>query len=136
MRPFGNRAFVNQLLVYTLVMISLTGSIGLGTVWLRHQISVTANSTRVLEASVAEVERSMAETTIRVAAEETLEALTRRNAEWRLGLMPPLESQVQRVAISPERRLAALRNQEVFSDRPADGSGVVIFRVGGGVERR
>jgi hypothetical protein len=69
MRPFGNRAFVNQLLVYTLVMISLTGSIGLGTVWLRHQISVTANSTRVLEASVAEVERSMAETTIRVAAE-------------------------------------------------------------------
>ena len=50
--------------------------------------------------------------------------------------MPPLESQVHRVAMSPERRLAALRNQEVFSDRPADGSGVVIFRVGGGVERR
>jgi len=131
MNKSDTHAFVNQLLVYTLVMICLSGSIGLGTVWLRHQISVTANSTRQMEARLAEVERSMAETTIRVAAEETLEVLTQRNAEWKLGLVPPHESQVHRVAMAPGRRLTALRNRDVFTDRPAASaaSAPVTFQV-------
>ena len=36
MKKTDTHAFVNQLLVYTLVMICFSGSIGLGTVWLRH----------------------------------------------------------------------------------------------------
>jgi len=49
MKKTGNHAFVNQLLIYTLVMIGFSGSVGMGAVWLRHQISVTANRTKQIE---------------------------------------------------------------------------------------
>ena len=42
-------AFVNQLLVYALVLIGFGGSMGMGAVWLRHQMSVTAEANRRLE---------------------------------------------------------------------------------------
>ena len=57
MNKKDTHAFVNQLLVYTLVMICFSGSIGLGTVWLRHQISITANNTKRLEQRIVESER-------------------------------------------------------------------------------
>ncbi|MFO1451535.1 MAG: hypothetical protein U1F61_25465 [Opitutaceae bacterium] len=135
MNKSDTHAFVNQLLVYTLVMICLSGSVGLGTVWMRHQISVTANSTRQMQARIAEAERSLAETTIQVAAEESLEVLTRRNAEWKLGLLPPVETQVGRVAGSPERRLAALRNRDAFTDRAGLVAAPVVFPSGSPVRR-
>jgi len=135
MNKSDNHAFVNQLLVYTLVMICLSGSIGLGTVWMRHQISVTANSTRQMESRIAQAERSLAETTIQVAAEESLEVLTRRNSVWKLGLLPPVESQVGRLAGSPERRLAALRNREAFTDRTGAETAPVVFASGSRVRR-
>lgn len=116
MNQRANHAFVNQLLIYTLVMIGFSGSIGLGTVWIRHQISVTANATRQIEARIAEIERHIAETTTQIASEQTPDVLARRNVEWRLGLVPPRELQVARVIGSPERRLAARRNSELFTD--------------------
>jgi hypothetical protein len=132
MNTADTRAFVNQVIVYTLVMICLGGSAGLGAVWVRHQISVTANETRRVEARITEAERRLAETRILVAAEESLEALSRRNAEWSLGLVPPLESQVRRITESPEKRLAALRNREVFAESVAVPAAGVRFPSGAG----
>jgi hypothetical protein len=115
MNKNNSHAFVNQLLIYTLVMICFSGSIGLGTVWLRHQISVTANTARVLESRIAEIERHIAETNTQIAGEQSPDVLARRNREWALGLVPPQNTQVVRVTGSPEQRLAAKNNADVFS---------------------
>ena len=115
MNKKDTHAFVNQLLVYTLVMICFSGSIGLGTVWLRHQISLTANNTKLLEQRIAEAERHLSELNTQVTAEQSIDVLARRNTEWKLGLVLPKEPQVVRVSESPERRLAARNNAEVFA---------------------
>lgn len=119
MKTFSSQGFVNQLLVYTLVMIGFSGSIGLGTVWMRHQISMTANSTKQLAARIAEVERHLAETAAAAESERDPNVLLRRNAEWRLGLVPPSREQVVHVANDPVLRLAAKRNRGLFGDGPA-----------------
>jgi hypothetical protein len=131
MKKNNSQAFVNQLLVYTLVMICFSGSIGLGTVWLRHQISLTANNTKQLEQRIAESERHLAELNTQITAEQSIDVLARRNSEWKLGLVLPKEPQVVRVSESPERRLAARNNAEVFAPE-AVGNGTVSpvrFRV-------
>jgi Tfp pilus assembly protein PilN len=130
MNKTNSHAFVNQLLVYTLVMICFSGGIGLSTVWLRHQISLTANNTKLLDQRIAETERRIAEVSTSITAEQSIDVLNRRNTEWRLGLVLPKEPQVVRVAESVERRLAARRNAEVFA-----GDSLVTtpvrFRLGG-----
>ena len=118
MNKTSTNAFVNQLLVYTLVMICFSGSIGLGTVWLRHQISVTANNTKQLEQRIAETERHMAEMNTQITEEQSIDVLARRNTEWRLGLVLPKEPQVVRVSDSVEQRLAARNNAEIFAAEP------------------
>lgn len=119
MNKSDTHAFVNQMLVYTLVMICFSGSIGLGTVWMRQQIAQTAKSVQQIEARTEEVERRLAETTSLIAEEQSAEALNRRNAQWSLGLVQPVEQQVVRVSEQPERRLNAKRNSELFSEGPA-----------------
>ncbi len=116
MNKSDTHAFINQLLVCTLVMICFSGSIGLGTVWLRHQISITANGTKRIEASLAEVERRIAETTALVAVEQSPESLERKNTGMRIGLVPKRDTHVVRIAESPELRLAERRNREIFAE--------------------
>ena len=131
MNKKDTHAFVNQLLVYTLVMICFSGSIGLGTVWLRHQISITANNTRMLEQRIVEAERHLSELNTQVTAEQSIDVLARRNSEWKLGLVLPKEPQVVRVSESPERRLASRNNAEVFAPEAVFSGTVtpVRFRV-------
>ena len=116
MKKSDTRVFVNQLLIYTLVMIGFSGSVGMGAVWLRHQISITANRTKQIEARIAEVERHFRETEAAIGAEQGPEALKRRNTEWGLGLVSPKDTQIVRENGSPEERLAAKRNQGLFTD--------------------
>lgn len=134
MHSTGKHAFINQLFVYVLVGVCLSGTAGLGAVWLRHQISVTANHTRRLEVRLAEAERRLAEVTTFVAAEQSPNVLERRNREMNLGLVMPREPQVVRVAESPERRLAAKRNADLFTE---DGAAVPVrFTLNGGARQR
>jgi hypothetical protein len=128
MKKNSSQAFVNQLLVYTLVMICFSGSIGLGTVWLRHQISLTANNTKQLEQRIIESERHLAELNTLITAEQSIDVLARRNSEWKLGLVLPKEPQVVRVSESPERLLAARNNAEVFSPEAVFSGTVVPVR--------
>lgn len=118
MNRSSNHAFVNQLIVYTLVLIGFTGSIGLGTVWMRHQISVTANATKVLDARIAELDRRVNETTATIEAEQDPVVLKRRNDEWRLGLVQPAPEQIVRIQGDPVLKLAAKHNRALFSDGP------------------
>jgi hypothetical protein len=114
-----SRAFVNQFMVYTLVAICGSTSIGLGMVWIRHQISVAANANKVLVASIDDLQRRIEETDAAIASEQDPEVLNRRNTEWQLGLVPPGETQIRHVAEDPVTRLAALHNRNLFGEEPA-----------------
>ncbi len=118
-RKSASQAFVNQFMVYTLVAIFSCASIGLGTVWMRHQISIAANENKALEASISDLERRVEETDAAIAAEQDPSVLNRRNAEWRLGLVQPGETQVRRVSEDPISRLAAMHNRKLFGEGPA-----------------
>ena len=121
-------AFINQLLVYTLVMLVFTGSIGFGTVWLRHEISTAANRNKNLQARLAEVQRHLDQLTAEIAAAQNPDTLIRLNSEMRLGLVPPRQEQSEHVAGDDERRMAEKRGgQGLFlaEVKPVD------FRPGG-----
>lgn len=125
MRTKETHAFANQLLVCLLVTFCFAGTIGLATVWMRHQISATAKSNRALQASLAEVKRRIDATSSIIETEQGFEALTRRNSEWHLGLVPATDAQVVRVTDDPVMRLARRRDRNLFSD----GFTPVTFRI-------
>jgi hypothetical protein len=100
---------LNGLFVVTLVMLAYLGAIGFGMVWLRHQISVTANSNRNLEQQVAELQRDVNEVSAEIAYALNPEQLIRKNAVFGLNLVRPHEQQVFRVTADVERRLATKR---------------------------
>ncbi|MEO7414151.1 MAG: hypothetical protein ABIZ81_12425 [Opitutaceae bacterium] len=113
----NSQAFINQLLVCLLVTFCFSGSIGLGTVWMRHQISLTANANKLLEKRIAEVERHLVETVTIIETEQSNDVLRRRNSEMRLGMVQPLETSVIHVTEDPELHLASKANRGLFDDR-------------------
>jgi hypothetical protein len=126
MKPSDSRAFVNQFLVFLIVMIGSVGSVGIGTVWMRHQISVTADSNRNLAAQLMVVERHISELKALIDIEQSPEALRQRNAEWNLGLVAIADPQTLRVAEDPVQRLAARGVDRAFA---SEAPGSRSFRV-------
>lgn len=114
MRKQTSHAFVNEFLVYSLVALCFSGSIGLGTVWMRHQISIVANANRALESQIADIQRHMQEKGAEIASEQDPAALERRNVEWHLGLQPAAAGQVQRVVENPVDHLNAKQGSIPF----------------------
>ncbi len=131
MNKTDTHAFVNQLLVYTLVMICFSGSVGLGTVWLRHQISLTANRSKMIEARIADVERNWAEKKAAVETAQGPDMLKQRNTEWHLGLVAPKEPQVNRVSLDPARLLVGKNQRETFAGLAGVELKPVRFRLPG-----
>jgi hypothetical protein len=115
----NSQAFVNQFMIYALVAICGSASIGLGTVWMRHQISLLANANKVLEASIADLDRRIEETDAAISAEQDPAVLNRKNSEWHLGLVPPGETQVHRISDDAVARLASNQNRKLFGEGPA-----------------
>lgn len=116
MRPTSKHAFVNQFLIYTLVAMGLSGTIGLSTVWMRHQISLTANANRALDARIVEVQRHIAESTAAIEGEQDTTVLLQRNSQWRLGLVPPSQAQVVHITEDAVNHLAVKRDRGLFGD--------------------
>jgi hypothetical protein len=114
MKPPPTPGLVNRLIALTLLLLTFTGTLGLGAVWMRQGISQTANSNRALEDRITEVERRLDEVNAQVASAVNPDALLRQNSFMRLALAAPREIQVVRVDGSAELRLAAKRNQEIF----------------------
>jgi hypothetical protein len=112
----NNHAFANQLLICLLVSFGFGGSIGLGTVYLRHQITVTAKANRSLQASIAELRRKIDATTTAIETEQGYDSLNRRNTEWSLGLVPATDAQVVRVTEDPVQRLIRRRDSALFNE--------------------
>lgn len=120
-----SHAFVNQVFVCVLVSIGFGGSIGLGTVWLRHQMSITANANRILAGQLAAIERRIAETKTLVESGQSPDALRRLNADMHLSLVPVSDGQLVHVAEDPIQRMLARANRELFNDGPKP----VLFQV-------
>jgi hypothetical protein len=131
MTASNNRAFVNQVVVGTLFAIGVGGSVGIGSVWMRHQISVTAEANKAIENRLAEVERLTQQTSTWIAEEQDITALLKRNSEWHLGLMQPQDGQVQRITEDSVAHLIAKRDRGLFEDRAPfrEGAPSVSFRV-------
>jgi hypothetical protein len=116
MKTTDTHAFVNQILICLLVTFSFGGTIGLGTVWLRHQNAVLARSNRALEAKIAEVRRSVTEWTAMVESEKSSDVMRRRNAEFQLGFAPATDKQITHMPEDPIQRLARRNRGEIMSD--------------------
>ena len=121
-------AFVNQLLGCLLVSISVAGSIGVGTVWMRHQISATARWNRDLAAEIARLERLIDEQKTIIETEQAPDKLRGLNAALQLGLVPMNEIPVLHVTENIVERMARRANRDLFTDavvRPAP----ITFRI-------
>lgn len=114
MKPPPANTLVNRVILLTLCALMLGGSLGLGAVWMRQEISQAANENRSLQVKLADVERRLDEVNAQVAAAVNPRSLLRQNEAMHLALAAPREPQVVRVGESPELRLAAKRNREVF----------------------
>jgi hypothetical protein len=130
MKPPPANANINRLIALSLLLLVFSGTLGLGAVWVRQEISQTANRSRALVARIADVERRLDEVNAEVAAAVNPDVLLKQNQAMRLGLGTPKEVQVVRVEGSPELRLAAKRNREIFSVASAPaGDSAPTFRL-------
>ena len=128
MRPPPPNALVNKIVALTLCLLVVSGTLGLGAVWVRQEIFSSANRSSALKGQIADVERRLDEVVAGVAIAENPATLIRCNETMRLGLVSPREIQVERIAGSPELQLAAKRNREIFSVSTASLSGAVASR--------
>jgi hypothetical protein len=115
MRPPPAHTFVSQLIALALLLLVFSGSLGLGAVWVRQEISGSANRSHGIETKIAEVERRLDEVNAEVAAALNPSELLRQNQAMMLGLSSPREVQITRVNELPELRLARKRNGEIFN---------------------
>ena len=114
----NSQAFVNQLLVCLVVTIGFGGSIGLGTVWMRHRISVAANENRKLTADIDALNRRIKENETVIETEQRADALRHLNNRMSLGLVPLNEVQIEPITEDPVKRLIKnARRREILTDR-------------------
>jgi len=139
MKPTLAPTQVNRLIAMVLFLLIFAGSLGLGAVWMRGEISRTANFSRALQGRINDVERRLDEVNAQVASAVNPDALLRQGEFMNLALVSPREIQVVRVPESPELRLAAKRNRDIFSlstasattstGSPVPTNGNLTFRV-------
>jgi hypothetical protein len=114
MKPPPASNLVNRVILLTLMLLVFTGTLGLGAVWMRQEISQTANRSRSVEDQITDVARRLDEVNAEVAAAVNPDALLRQNNAMGLALAAPREIQVVRVSGSAELHLAEKRNREIF----------------------
>jgi hypothetical protein len=123
----NSQAFVNQLVVCLLVTMTFGGSIGLGTVWVRHQMSVTAKTNRALLAAISEVNRRSDDIEAQIRSEQRPELLRQLNLEFRLGLAPMNEVEVVRVTENVTQRTVERATRWSFPEQ--SGLEPITFKV-------
>ena len=113
----NSHAFINQLLACLIVTFCVSGSVGLGMVWMHHQIAVMANANKTLELSIAKVERQLDEIAPLIETAQSSDVLRQLNHDMRLGMVQPQQENIVRITWDPERRLAAKTNSGLLEDR-------------------
>jgi hypothetical protein len=113
-------SILNRVLLWSFLLLVYAGVIGFGTVWLRHQIAISANENKVIERRIVEIERILSQVNSELAVALSPDYLIGRNRELDLRLARPVETQIVRIRDDVEMRLVIKRNEELFSsvDRP------------------
>lgn len=119
-------SILNRILLWSFFLLVYAGAIGFGTVWLRHQISLSANENKAIERRILEIERVLSQVNAELAVALSPDYLIARNRELDLRLARPTESQIIRIQDEVEMRLAVKRNEELFSS--VDRTGVQFSR--------
>jgi hypothetical protein len=109
----GTQAFVNHLVVYTLVTLAGGGSVGLGAVWMQQRITATAAVNKALERDCAILLRRLDDLNAQVELEIAPSVLEQRNLQWNLGLDQSPRDKVTRAAGDARLRLADKREGPV-----------------------
>jgi hypothetical protein len=122
MNTSARSAFANHLLIYTLVAIGFGGTIGVGTVWMQHEIALVAKANKEIEASIQDCERKSEQLTTEIAEEQDVSVLLERNTRWKLGLVPPSQDNKHDVDEDPVAWMARKHNRELFTDLGVGGS--------------
>ena len=125
----NSSAFVNQVMVCALVTICFGGSIGLGTVWLRYQISNTAKVNNRLAAQIADLQRHIDEQAAQIESEQRPDELRRKNAGLAIGFVPLNDIPVEQVTENTVQRLSERMNRELFNDRAAPTAPPITFKL-------
>ena len=115
MRVPGTQAFVNHLMLCTLLTLAGGGSVGLGAVWMQQQITATAAANKALERDVANLRQRLDNLNVQIAQETTSSVLEQRNTEWHLGLEQAPRDKVTRLTGDARLLLAAKRDAPVLS---------------------
>ncbi|HEY3755389.1 MAG TPA: hypothetical protein VGL42_04505 [Opitutaceae bacterium] len=120
--------FFNPLVSGLILMVGLTGAVGIGAVWAQHQLSLLANDNRVVEAKIANVERQSDELDSEIAQEQDTRVLLARAAQWHLGLAEPSADHVQHITIDPLRHLSRKEGGEgiLLPTAPSSGIGLAL----------
>jgi hypothetical protein len=123
----NSQAFVNQLLVCLLVTMTFGGTLGLGMVWVRHQISVTAKANRALLAAISEVNRRSDDIEAHIRSEQRPELLRQLNLEFQLGLVPMNEVPDVLITENVTQRMVERANRWSFPEEA--GLEPITFKV-------
>ena len=129
MKLSAPHAFANPFLVGLLVTLGFGGSVGVGTVWMRHQVSVLADTNRDLEQQYRDVEREVADVSAQVESQLSPDILRAEDASMKLGLVEMTQAQIDTVTIDPIARLAARANRRVFEGEAAGADMEMPFNV-------
>ncbi len=111
-------AFVNSIVVCLIVSIGAVGGVGLGVVWMRHQISTTANQIRRLAAEKTETDRLISEKTAAIASSQRPDLLRHANAQFQLGLVPMSDVPVLNESSDAAIRGLVVRASQDLMERP------------------
>jgi hypothetical protein len=102
----NSSAFVNSFMLCVLVTFAVGGTAAIGMVWVRHQISTTANANQVLAAELARLERLIDEKKSLIETEQAPDKLRALNARMSLDLVPMNQVHNEHVTENTTDRLA------------------------------
>ncbi|AWI07972.1 hypothetical protein M2103_001470 [Ereboglobus sp. PH5-5] len=114
-----NKGYITTLTALVLASVFCLGASTFAVVWQQQSNVRVAKESGKLENSIASLQRHQAELNNKIATAQTLEALNRRNAQFRLNLAAIREQQLVRVTRDPKLLLDLKRNMERIGFMPA-----------------
>lgn len=103
--PSQVSSLLNRIIVLAIVLFVFVGAFGLTTVYLRHEVSNTANNIKKIERDVVVEKRKLAELGAEITRMTTRSALKSLNERYAFGLNIPKDDQIVRVSVNVESRL-------------------------------
>lgn len=113
---------LNQIIVYSLIMLAMVGGIGVVTVWMRHQTTESARGLQAIEQRIIEERRALAQLDVELTVAMSTDKLIELNRSLELGMREPAYTQIVHVAENVETRLYEKGSGSVFTASIGSGN--------------